>query len=133
MQSDIPISCIFPGFQKCIRNVAKKLADEKTDLLKKSLRPENSRRFFIKKFIYLKCKFISKVCIKLIDLHTYLLHSVTVTDCNCTVILRLEVISDTERSTDLILSAVTFTDISTVIVLTVVLLGKLLVSSQHPR
>ena len=99
----------------------------KNRLIEKSLRPENSRRFFIKKCIYLKCKFISKVCIKLIDLHTYLLHSVTVTDCNCTVILRLKVISDTERSTDLILSAVTFTDISTVIVLTVVLLGKLLV------
>ena len=81
-------------------------------LLWKFLSPQN-----------LECKFVSKVCFQLVDLDTNLLHGVTVTDSNCSVILRFEVVSDAVRSTDLILSSVTFTDVSTVIVLAVVFLA----------
>ena len=74
-------------------------------------------------FIQLKCKFIRKICIQFINLHTNLLHSITVADCNCSVVFGLKVISYTERSTDLILSSVTFTNVSTIIIFTVIFLA----------
>ena len=71
----------------------------------------------------LECEFISKVRIQLVDLHTNLLHGITIADCNCSVVFGLKVISYTERSTDLILSSVTFTNVSTVIIFTVIFLA----------
>ena len=78
-------------------------------------------------YSYLECKLISEICIKFINLNTYLLHGIAVTYSNSSVIFRLKVISNTERCTDLILSSVSFTDISTVIVFAVVFLTELLI------
>ena len=72
----------------------------------------------------LECQFLVEVVLKFRDRNTNLLHSVSVTYCNCAVFLRLEVISYAERSTDLILSSVSLTDVSSVIELAVVVLGK---------
>ena len=74
-------------------------------------------------FINLECEFVCEICIQFINLHTNLFHGVTVTDSNCSIVLRFEIVCYTERSTDLILSSVTFTDVSTVIIFTVVFLA----------
>ena len=70
-------------------------------------------------------KFLCKICIQIFDLNSLLLHRITVTDSHCSVCLRLEIVSNTEWGSDLILSSVTFSDISSVVKLTVIFLSKL--------
>ena len=84
--------------------------------------------FPVSSYMKLKRKFIRKVSIQLVDLHTYLLHGITVTDGHCAVRLRLKVIGYAERSSDLVLTTVSLTDITSVVKLTVILLAKLRVN-----
>ena len=78
-------------------------------------------------YFLLKCKLVCKVSVQLVDFHANLLHGITVADSYCAVCLGLEVIGYAERSTDLILSSVTLSDISTVVILAVVFFRKLLI------
>ena len=75
--------------------------------------------------IKLECEFLRKVSIQLVNLHTNLLHGVTVTDGHCAICLRLKVIGHAERRTNLILAAISLTDVTSVVKLTVILLAKL--------
>ena len=70
-----------------------------------------------------ECKFICEVSIQLINLNTNLLHGITVTDSYHSVSFGIEIVGYAERSTDLVLSSVTFTDVSTIIEFAVVFLG----------
>ena len=71
----------------------------------------------------LESKFISKISIQLVNLNTNLLHGITVTNSYHTICLGIEIVGYAERSTDLVLSSVTFTDVSTIIEFSVVFLG----------
>ena len=66
----------------------------------------------------LESKFISEISIQLVNLNTN-----TVTNSYHTICLGIEIIGYAERSTNLILSSVTFTDVSTIIKFAVVFLG----------
>ena len=72
----------------------------------------------------LECEFISEVSVQLVNLDADLLHRITVTDRDCIVLGGVEVISDAERCSDLILSSVSLADVSAVIVLAVVFLAE---------
>ena len=70
-------------------------------------------------------KLLVEVSNEVFDLNAFLLHCVTVTNCYAAVLFEcIEVISDAERSTDLVLTAVTLTDLTCFVVFNVELLGK---------
>ena len=52
----------------------------------------------------------SDIIVELVNRNSFLLHCVTVTNRHTTVVNRLKVICDTERSTDFVLSSVTLAD-----------------------
>ena len=79
-------------------------------------------------FFNLETELVLKVALKLCDRNTNLLHGVAVTDGYCAVSLRFKVKGDAVRRTDLILSAVALADGSSVIKLTVVILGQLCIN-----
>ena len=73
----------------------------------------------------LKRKSVCKICVQLFDLHTLLRHGVAVTDRHTAVGLRVKIVGHAERRTDLILTTVAFTNIASVIILTVIPFRKL--------
>ena len=75
-------------------------------------------------YLHLVFKFLLEVSLQIFDLHTLLLHRITITDSYSTICLRLKIVSHTERSTDLILSSVTLTDVSSVIEFAVEVLAQ---------
>ena len=60
--------------------------------------------------IHLKCNFFFDKCIKFIDRYSYLIHSISVTNCYTAVLNRIKVIGDTVRCSDFVLSAISLTD-----------------------
>ena len=75
-------------------------------------------------FKSLPLKFLLKVRFEIFNFNSFLLHRITVTNSNCSVFFRIEVISYTERCSDLILTAISLTDISSVIEFAVVVFAK---------
>lgn len=59
---------------------------------------------------FLEIDLLCNVRFKLVDLHTLLLHAVTVADGNAAVIFTVKVIRDAERRADLILAAIALAD-----------------------
>ena len=76
-------------------------------------------------FYFLKCHLFSKIFIQICNGNSFLFHGITVSYSNSTIFYRIKVIRNTVRSTNLVLTAVSLTDISSVIKLTVIVLGKL--------
>ena len=72
---------------------------------------------------FLPLKLLCKISIQVFDLDSLLLHGIPVAYGNCSVFFRLKVISYAEWRSNLILTAVTLADISTVIKFAVVLLA----------
>ena len=75
----------------------------------------------------LECKLICKVSIQIFDSNTLLLHGITEAYGNAAICLGIKIVSYAERSTDLILTTISLTNVSSVIKFTVVFLGKLCV------
>ena len=69
----------------------------------------------------LKCKLLLKIRIQIRNLHALLRHRIAVTDGHAAVGLGFEIIGYAERRADLIQTAVSLTDISSVVILAVVL------------
>ena len=69
-------------------------------------------------------KFLLEICLQIFDLDPFLLHCITVADCHRSVFFRLEIVSHAERCSDLVLTTVTFSDVSAVIILAVVILAQ---------
>ena len=75
-----------------------------------------------------ECELIRKIAVQLVNLYTYLLHGVTVTNRNSLIILRIKIVGNAVRCSDFILPPVTLSDISSVIVIAVILPAKLRVN-----
>ena len=73
----------------------------------------------------LECKLICKVSIQIFDSNTLLLHGITETYGNAAICLGIKIVSYAERSSDLVLTTISLTNVSSVIKFTVVLLGML--------
>src|SRR5699024_1455798 len=76
----------------------------------------------------LKIKFLFEISFQLFNLYSFLFHSITVSYGNCPIIFRVKVIGDADRSTDFVLAAITFSNVSSVVIFTVIFLGKLLIN-----
>ena len=79
---------------------------------------------------YLKIKLSSKPVRKIINLYALLLHGITEPDGNRAILCTVKIICNTERCSDFVLAAVTFSDISSVIIFTVIQSRKLLVKAK---
>ena len=64
-----------------------------------------------------KLDFVCDVLAELVNGNSLLLHCVTVTDSNAVVLDRIKVIGDTERSSYLVLTSVTFADRACVVII----------------
>ena len=91
--------------------------------MKQKKLPQNDLRQPL--LLILKPEFILKIALKLRDRHAHLLHGIAVADGHCVVSLGIEVICDAERSADLVLPSVTFSDVAPVVKLAVVLFAEL--------
>ena len=60
-------------------------------------------------------EFLSKVILQIFNFNSFLFHGITVSYSNSTIFYRIKVIRNTVRSTNLVLTAVSLTDISSVI------------------
>lgn len=80
----------------------------------------------------IKIQIFLKICIQLIDFNSFLLHGVTVTYGNGSILFGIKIIGNTEWCTNLILTAVTLSDRSSVIKLTIVFLCQLGVYFSAP-
>ena len=63
----------------------------------------------------LKSYFIRKIGDEIVDADSLLLHGIPVADGDAAVVFTLEIVGDTEGSADLILTAVTLTNVSSVV------------------
>ena len=74
---------------------------------------------------FLPLEFLSKICVKLVNLNSFLRHGITLTYGYSPVLLRLKIIGHTERRPNLVLTAVTLTNIAALVILAVIFLSKL--------
>ena len=78
--------------------------------------------------VYSECHLCFEVSYEVVDSYTLLLHCVTVADCNAVVLLKsIEVVGDAERSSNLVLTAVSLTDSTSLVEVNHELLGEHLV------
>ena len=70
-------------------------------------------------------KLLRKVSIQILNLDSLLLHRITVADGYRSVVLGIEIVGHAERCSDLVLTAVSLSDVSAVIKLAVIFLGQL--------
>ena len=70
--------------------------------------------------------FLCDIVVELVDRNSFLLHCIAVTDGHAAVLSAVEVIGDAERSTDLVLTAVTLADGACVVIFDHEIPGKLL-------
>ena len=89
---------------------------------------KNLQKQHFKPFLFLEAEFVLQVALKLCNWHSHLLHGIAVADSNSAVCLRVKVVGYAERSSDLILSSLSLSDISSVVKLAVIVLGKLCVN-----
>ena len=60
--------------------------------------------------LILECDLLCQIVYQIVDLHALLLHGITITNGDAAILLGLKVNRDAVRGTDLILTAVTLTD-----------------------
>ena len=72
----------------------------------------------------LEAELILKIVLQLCNRDSHLLHGIAIPDSHCTVCLRVKVVGYAERSSDLVLSSVSLSDVSSVVKLAVVILGE---------
>ena len=78
-------------------------------------------------FIFLPFKLLFKICFEIFDFHSLLLHRIAVTYCHCAVFFGIEIIGYAERCTNLVLTAVSLTDVASVVKLAIVIFAQLCV------
>ena len=84
-----------------------------------------SYQLFLLSAAVLPFKFLFEIFLQILDLHSLLLHGISVADSHCAILLRLEIIGHAVGRSNLILTAVTLSDIAPLVKLTVVLFAEL--------
>ena len=74
---------------------------------------------------FLEIQLFCKVCVQISDRNPLLLHGITETNGYAAICLGIEIVGNAERRTDFILTAISLTDIASVIEFAVVLLAQL--------